>query len=71
MKRNDLLQLIAEAARERGIGWEFVREGGDHEIWTLDGQRVAIPRHREVHELTAGRIIKELESRLGKQWWRR
>lgn len=71
MKRNDLARLIAAAARERGIRWEFIREGGDHEIWALGGQPVAIPRHREVDELTSVGILKKLEPWFGKRWWRR
>jgi len=70
VKRIDLLRLIAAAASRHGLTWEFVREGGDHEIWNLDGQRVTIPRHREVGELTTGRILRELEPRFGKRWWK-
>jgi hypothetical protein len=32
---------------------------------------VAIPRHREIPELTARAILRELETELGKDWWRR
>jgi hypothetical protein len=70
MKRSELIRRIATTARRHGLTWEFVREGGDHEIWELDGQRVTIPRHREVGELTSGRILRDLEPRFGKRWWR-
>ena len=69
MKRGELIRRIANAARLHGLVWEFVREGGDHEIWALDGQQVSIPRHREVGELTTRRILRHLESRFGKRWW--
>jgi hypothetical protein len=32
---------------------------------------VAIPRHREIPELTAVAILRELEMELGRDWWRR
>ena len=71
MKRAVLLDLIATAARERGVTFSFVREGGDHEIWDLEGRRLQIPRHREVGELTARRILRDLEPWFGKRWWMR
>ena len=37
------LRSVAKAA---GVRLEFVREGGNHEIWTLAGERLVIPRHR-------------------------
>lgn len=71
MKRKDLVDLIAAAARERGKVWEFVREGGAHEIWALDGRRIEIPRHREIREPLARKILKTTERELGPRWWRR
>lgn len=56
MKRRDLLvHLTANGCR-------FVREGGDHSIWVnpQTGQRVPIPRHREILEFTAKRICQQL-----------
>ena len=40
---------------------DFVREGGNHEICTLAGERLVIPRHREVNERTAEGIIRKAE----------
>ena len=71
MKRRDLLQLIADGARVRGVEWRFVRHGGDHDLWSCRGSVVQVPRHREVDERTARRIIRELEAELGKGWWRK
>lgn len=36
---------------------EFVRQGANHELWSLGGQRLTIPRHREINERTARGII--------------
>ena len=55
MKR---LRAIAKSA---DVELDFVREGGNHEIWTLGGERLVIPRHREVNEHTAERIIRKAE----------
>lgn len=73
MKRRDLLASIATAARGAGIEWEMVHVSGrgDHEKWRLGHTvQVAIPRHREVNELTARSILQATESELGKGWWR-
>jgi hypothetical protein len=71
MKRVVLLDLIAATAREHGVTFAFIREGGDHEIWALDGLRIPIPRHREVGEMTTRRILRSLEPRFGRRWWQR
>lgn len=71
MKRRDLLRAIDEAAKAAGLPWTLVREGASHELWELDGTRVTIPRHRAINELTALGILRELDAKLGKDWWRR
>lgn len=58
-------------AREAGVAWEFVREGTGHEIWSLGGRLLPIPRHREINEETALAVLRQLDPRLGKRWWRR
>ncbi len=54
MKRRDLLQRLAE------VGWVFIRQGGEHEIWgNRSGTATeAIPRHREISERLADKIIR-------------
>ena len=71
MKRHRLLQMVAAAARAAECSWELVRQGGSHEWWRCGATGVAIPRHREIPELTARAILRELETELGKDWWRR
>ena len=39
------------------MDFEFVREGGSHEIWSLGDERIVIPRHRETNERLAKGII--------------
>lgn len=71
MKRGELIRLMSIDAREADVAWEFVREGSGHEIWSLGGRLVPIPRHREINEETALAVLRQLEHRLGKRWWRR
>lgn len=52
MKRNDLIKLLEKN------GWTFKRNGGNHDIYTKDGQREAVPRHSEINERLARDIIK-------------
>jgi hypothetical protein len=70
MKRQQLVLRVAVAARAAGIAWSLCRQGGSHEIWQLGATRIAIPRHRELRELTALTIFRKLESELGRDWWR-
>jgi len=49
----------------------LVRQGGNHEIWSCASTLVTIPRHREINELAAQAIMKDLEVALGKDWWRK
>lgn len=39
-------------------GWYFLREGGNHEVWTNGRETEPIPRHREIDERLAGKIIR-------------
>jgi len=56
MKRVDLIKAIEES------GCELVRHGGKHDWYRNPTTGVAqpIPRHREIKELLARRIIRQL-----------
>jgi hypothetical protein len=69
VKRAELIRLMSLGARDADVPWEFVREGSGHEIWSLAGRLVPIPRHREISDETAVAILGKLEGRLGKRWW--
>lgn len=69
MKRRDLIQAIQQAASTRNVAWVKVREGSRHEIWRCGATTVSIPRHREINDLTAAGIFKDLENELGRRWW--
>ncbi|MDI2126669.1 type II toxin-antitoxin system HicA family toxin [Yinghuangia seranimata] len=53
MKRTDLVRQL------RAMGAVFVRPGGGHDIYELRGSLLAVPRHREINELTAASILKK------------
>jgi hypothetical protein len=71
VKRQHLIRKVGAAARAAGLTWWLVRQGGGHEWWRCGSTGVAIPRHREIPELTAVAILRELEIELGANWWRR
>lgn len=52
MKTKDLIKLLEQN------GWQFKRRGANHDIYTKDGQRESIVRHRETDEDLARAIIK-------------
>ena len=57
--------------RENGLAWVKVGSRGSHEKWRLGSSvQVAVPRHREINELTARAILAATEDELGEGWWR-
>lgn len=57
MKRVDLIRHLEQ------YGCELRREGAEHSLyWRPDtGKRSAVPRHREINEITARKICRDLE----------
>ncbi len=61
MKRRDLLKKLNEIAGGKGQAMTM-KEGGNHTLIDFDGKRVTVvPRHNEVNEITAVKIIKQAE----------
>ncbi len=52
MKKTDLEKQLSK------YGWKFFRHGGSHDIWTNGEKNEAVPRHREINEYTAKKILK-------------
>jgi hypothetical protein len=71
VKKGDLKRRIKRAADAQGKEWRLVRQGGRHEVWQCGGTKITIPRHREINQLTAEAIFRDLEADLGRGWWRR
>lgn len=57
MKRADLLRYLTRH------GCELLREGGRHSLYVhrANGKASAVPRHREINEMLALKICKDLE----------
>jgi mRNA interferase HicA len=57
VKRVDLLRHL------RAHGCELLREGGRHSVYVnrSAGKATSIPRHREINELIALKICRDLE----------
>ncbi|APC43670.1 HicA-like toxin [Mycobacterium phage LilPharaoh] len=69
-KRTEVIAKIRKAARAKGLDFIFVREGANHEIWSLDGINIPISRHSYIHEHLALKIYKQCQPKLGTGWWR-
>jgi hypothetical protein len=56
MKQTDLINRISED------GAVFVRHGSSHDLWrnVITGVSEMIPRHREINEMLARKIIRRL-----------
>lgn len=52
MKRVDLERKLKQ------YGWYFKRHGGKHDLWTNGEMEEAIPRHNEINELLAKKILR-------------
>jgi len=48
----------------RKFGWWFLRHGTRHDVWTNGENKIEIPRHREINEITAGNILKYARRRM-------
>ena len=52
MKRRELEKRL------KALGWWFLRHGSDHEIWTNGTDQEQVPRHNEINERLAKKILK-------------
>ncbi len=52
MKRNDLERELRE------LGWWLKRHGGSHDYWTNGQVHESVPRHNEIKEFLARKILK-------------
>ena len=61
MKRKDLEKIL------RKYNWRLERHGGRHDIWTNGEINEPIPRHSEINEYTAKKILKKAKEKQGKK----
>jgi len=52
MKRKDLEKKLQK------LGWRLYRHGVKHDIWSNGMYEIAVPRHKEINEITAKTILK-------------
>lgn len=57
MKKKEL-----EAAL-RKLGWQFLRHGAKHDVWTDGERQEPIPRHAEINQILARAILRRAERR--------
>lgn len=53
MKRKDLEKMLRKYNRI------FERHGGKHDIWTNEEIKEPVPRHSEINEYTAQKILRK------------
>ncbi len=56
MKKKEL-----ERALQR-LGWFLKRQGGSHEVWTNGEATEPVPRHTEINELLAKKILNKAKN---------
>jgi predicted RNA binding protein YcfA (HicA-like mRNA interferase family) len=64
------MRILRVAAHEAGLELVSLRDAGAHEVLSLDGLRIVVPRHREIAEGTARSILRQAAERLGQELWR-
>jgi hypothetical protein len=60
VRRRDIEREIARLAKAKGLTAEW-REGGRHSVVVVGRAQVSVPRHREVAEATARRILRDID----------
>ena len=58
MKRRHLIKQLHNMARDEGVPVGRLRQG-KHEAWQFGGERLVIPRHKEIDEHTAKAILRQ------------
>lgn len=56
MKKVDLEKQLTR------LGWRFSRHGGNHDVWTNGKINESVPRHKEINEFTAKKILKTAQN---------
>lgn len=59
MKRKDLMKRLAAHAKANDLDM-VVTEGGSHTKVAIGDSRTVVPRHAEINEITAKKILKQI-----------
>lgn len=65
MRKQELEAKIAKLAKANNVEWVHVG-GSKHDKYHFNGVVIMIPRHREIGEQLAKKIIRDCEKALGK-----
>ncbi len=63
--------VIAKAAKRADLSFGVSREGARHTVFDIHGLTFPIGRHNEIDDDMAVIIYKEVQSKLGKGWWKK
>lgn len=66
-----VIETIENAAKQAGLTFQVLRQGGNHTIYSLDGLMIPVARHPSTDGYLEVRIYKQAEPKLGKGWWRK
>lgn len=69
MRTAEVIKKIRKAAGRAGVEFELF-ERSNHTGIRVGNKKTTVGRHRETSNLMAETIYKQLESELGKDWWR-
>ena len=61
MKARELIKKL------KYYGWYLVRQGGNHEIWGNGELTEPVPRHREIDENLANKILRKARNNPAKK----
>lgn len=59
MRRTDLEKQLRAIAKTKAVAFSKSREGANHTIFNMNGTKIPVPRHREISEHLAKKILKD------------
>ena len=65
MKKRDLERKMLQMCRDAGVELHYVG-GTNHDKYRINGVMVSVPRHTEVREALARKILKDVERAIKK-----
>lgn len=59
MKRTELLRELGDIAKSKGLSFDSVRHGANHDIYQIGAVVLVVGRHADIPELTAKGTVKK------------
>lgn len=57
--QNPQMKKTALERKLKKAGYVLKRHGANHDVWTKDGEDIPVPRHSEIKEFLARKILKD------------